>query len=87
MITPFQIYGEAICKDLRGEKLRRALIPRTFDGTEIAGVIDRALPGLENATAVETIKTAIESKYSNSIPINIAVELILALLETGGEPE
>jgi hypothetical protein len=72
---------------LHEEKLRRALAEHALDGTEIHHVIDRALPGLEQAAAAAAIKAEIKARYSHSIPIDIAIEKILTLLETGGNVE
>jgi hypothetical protein len=82
--TIFEKYSRAICRDLCAKKLWRALEAHCHDGTELHGAIDRALPGLENATAAEVIKTAVKSKYANSIKIDIAIELFLAQFEAEG---
>jgi hypothetical protein len=80
----FQAYGAAIYRDQRIAKLLRALEAHGYDGSEVHGVIDHALPGLENAAAAEVIKTAVKSKYANSIKIDIAIELFLAQFEAEG---
>jgi hypothetical protein len=72
---------------LHEERLRRALAEHALDGTEIHHVIDRALPGLEHAVAAATIKAEIKARYSNSISIDIAIEMVLALLENEGGVE
>jgi hypothetical protein len=49
--------------------------------------LDRALPGLEQVVAAATIKAEIRARYSNSIPIDIAIEMVLAFLENEGGVE
>jgi hypothetical protein len=83
--TILQNYNAAICRDLRRAKLRRTLSAYCCDGSEVHGVIDRCLSGLEHATAAATIKAEIKSRYSHSISVKVAIELIMALLETGRE--
>lgn len=69
------------------EKLHRALATHCFDGSELHHVIDRALPGLEQAAVAAAIKAEIKARYSNSIPIDVVIERVLTLLETEGDVE
>jgi hypothetical protein len=87
LVTIFQNYNAAICKELRAEKLRRLLYAHCHDGTEVHGAVDHALPGIENTTAVKMIKAAIESQYANSISVGAAIELLLTCLKTEGGAE
>jgi hypothetical protein len=80
--TILKNFGSAVCNDQRFAKLLRDLEAHCHDGTELHVVIDRNLPGLENAEAAVTIKAASKSTYSDSIRINTAIELFLAFLET-----
>jgi hypothetical protein len=71
----FENYNAALCRNLRGEKLRRILSAHCHDGTEVHGAVDHALPGIENTTAVKMIKAAVESQYANSISIDTVIDL------------
>jgi hypothetical protein len=75
--TIFEKYNRAICRD----QLRRRLEVLCADGTELFGVVDHALPGLENAAAAATIKAASKSNYAGSILIDVVVERVMAFLE------
>jgi hypothetical protein len=86
MTSPFQDYGAGICRDQRHEKLHRLFEAHCFNGTEIAGVIDRALPGLENVVAAKTIKAASKSYYAGSIPIDVVIELVDQAIELTWNP-
>jgi hypothetical protein len=71
----FQNFGAAVCEDQRFVKLLSYLEAQSFDGTEVFGIIDQALPGLENAAAVAAIKRAIEARYANTIKLDAIVEI------------
>jgi hypothetical protein len=61
------------------EELRNALAPHCFDGTEVHGVIDCELRGLEHGVTAMNIKTAIEAKYQNCAPVDAIVEIVSKL--------
>lgn len=65
------------------ELLGRALAAHLYDGTEAHGDIDRDLRGLEHAAAAAAIKIALKAKYSNTIPVDAAIEVFIRLLENG----
>ena len=79
----FQNYNAALCRDLRAEKLRRALAPYAFDGTETHRIVDLELRGLENQIAASNIRHANVSQYRDCVPVDAAVEVIAELLERG----
>jgi hypothetical protein len=80
--SPFQNFSAAVCKDQATEKLRRALAPVTFDGSEILHVVDQ-LRGLENEIVASAIRHAILSQYRDTIPADAVVEIVGRLLESG----
>jgi hypothetical protein len=65
------------------EKLRGALEPFCFDGTECHSVVSAELRGLENTLAATKIKDAVQARYFSSISIDTAVEQVLTLIENG----
>jgi hypothetical protein len=65
----------ALCRDQFAEKLRRALAPFCFDGTECHGVINAELRGPENEPAASNIRHANVSQYRDTIPRD-AVKLL-----------
>ena len=81
MTAPFQIYSELCKNDSRAEKLRRALEPYLFDGTEAHRVINAELPGLEHERAASNIRHAVVSQFHDTIPLDAVIEIV-ALLKT-----
>jgi hypothetical protein len=63
------------------DELRRALEAHARDGTELHGVVDRELRGLELENPAGRIKGAIEEHYRDSIPVDAAVEIIAKYFE------
>lgn len=70
--------------DQLADHLRRVLEAHCHDGTEVYRSIDRYLPGLENGAPLTAaaIKSEIKSQYANSIPIDLAIELVMTFFET-----
>jgi hypothetical protein len=63
--------------------LRRALERCTFDGTECHGVVDAELRGLELELAASAIKHSVLSQFRGCVPLDYAIEVVLALLDNG----
>jgi hypothetical protein len=84
--TIFEKYTRAVCRDIRAEKLRRALEAHCRDGSELYSVVDRALPGLENAAAAAVIKAAIKSAYANSISLDAVTDVVARAVELTWAP-
>jgi hypothetical protein len=74
-------YAASILKDQFGEKLRRALVPHAFDGSEVFGVIDTSLR--ENKAAAATIRNANFETYCGAVALDIVIEVIGKLHEDG----
>jgi hypothetical protein len=83
MNSPFRKFGAAICRDQPGEKLRLALAPYTFDGSECFSVINSELRGRENETARSNIRHAVLSQYRDVATIDVVVEVVGKLHEDG----
>jgi hypothetical protein len=66
---------------LAEQKLGRALEAVSYDGTEVHHDVDRELRGIELETAAREIKRAVEKKFSNTVPIDAAIEIFCKLLE------
>jgi hypothetical protein len=80
--TILRNFSGAVCRDQRAAKLLRILEAHYHDGTELHGVIDHALPGLENETAATRIKRA--AKRNITAPFDsIVIELVAGLLDEG----
>jgi hypothetical protein len=73
LATLLRNYAAGVCRD--------QLWRNSFDGTEVFAAIDRALPGLENATAAARIKAAVQKQYRNTVPLDV-VEA-----DTSSDPE
>jgi hypothetical protein len=82
----FRNYGEQMSDFLKADKLYRLLIAHAFDGTEAFEVVDHELRGLELEDAAKAIKAALLKIYRDSVPVHVAVELDMALLEQEGRP-
>lgn len=63
--------------------LLRALARHAFDGAELHRAVDRELGDHENAIAAANLKHAIVSQYRDTIPIDAAVEIVIALIDKG----
>ena len=64
-------------------RLRDALAPHAFDGTEAHHAINGALPGIENELVAAALKNFVAIKYRDAVPLDAAVQVMLRLLETG----
>jgi hypothetical protein len=62
------------------EQLRHALEAVSYDGTEVHHVVDRELRDFETENAAREIKRQVRQKYSNTVSIDVAVELALHAL-------
>ena len=72
----FLKHAEQIARQARAERVLRALAQYTFDGTEVHWVVDRELPGLENAIVASSIRHAIQAQYRDTVPIDAVVEIV-----------
>jgi hypothetical protein len=79
-------YGRSLCQEMRAAKLRDALAPHCYDGTEIHDVIDRELPAAWDQESAANIGDAIKKQYGDTIPIDVAVEVIRTILEREEDP-
>ena len=86
MMSPFRNYSAAICHDQLAEKLRRALEPFTFDGTEIFRTIDIELPGPENEIAAANLRHAALAQYRDCIPRDAVLEVVCRAVERTWAP-
>jgi hypothetical protein len=68
------------------EKLRRALEPFTFDGTEIFRTIDIELPGPENEIAAANLRHAALAQYRDCIPRDAVLEVVCRAVERTWAP-
>jgi hypothetical protein len=82
--TIFRNYSAAICRDQLAEKLRRALEPFCFDGTECHGVINAELRGPENEIAASNIRHVKVSQYRDTVPLDAVIEIALKFAEDEG---
>ena len=73
------------CREVCGawRRLRDALAPHAFDGTEAHHAINGALPGIENELVAAALKKFLVVKYRDTISVDAAIEVMLRLLETG----
>ena len=74
-------HSKKLVDDLRVGKLRRAFGQHCNDGTELHFIVNSAIPLGPAAAAAKRIKEAIEAKYRDTIPIDVAIGLVLDLLE------
>jgi hypothetical protein len=79
-------YSKALLQDMRAAKLREALAPHCYDGTEIHHEVDRELPAAADQDAAASIRAAIKNKYCDTIHIDTAVEVVRTLLEREEDP-
>jgi hypothetical protein len=84
--TIFQDYGRTVCRDQCTAKLRRALEPFCFDGTECHRVVNAELRGPENEIAASNIRHANLAQYRDTIPIDAVIEIVGKLLDDGEMP-
>jgi hypothetical protein len=75
----FQKYAEQSERDQRLARLLRAITRHAFDGTELHGVVNASLPGLENELIASNLRHAILAQYRDTVPLDV---VIVALLET-----
>ena len=68
-------------RGLHEEKLRRALTPYAFDGTEIHRVVDLELRGLELEIVASNIRHAIVSQYRQTVPLEVVIGIVATLAE------
>jgi hypothetical protein len=81
MTTPFQVFNEKLQRFQHVDKLYAALAQHAYDGTEVHHVVDHELRGLEHGVTAPNIKTAIEAKYHDTIPIDAVIEIVGKLVE------
>ena len=79
----FKNYSEQMVGFLQTDKLYRILIAHAHDGTEVYGVVDQELRGLEHQRAATKLKVALLQQYRDTIPAHVAVELVRKLREDG----
>ena len=65
------------------EKLRNALEPFCFGGTECHGVVNVELRGPENEIAASNIRHAIVAQYHDTVPLDAMIEIIGKLFDDG----
>jgi hypothetical protein len=76
----FKNYSEQMADFLQAEKLYRILIAHAHDGTEVYGVVDQVLRGLEHQSAATKL-IALLKQYRDTIPVHVAVGLVCKLRE------
>jgi hypothetical protein len=79
---PFQKFSAAVCRDQLAEKLRRALKPVTFDGSECHRVINSELQGVENEITASNLRHATTSQYHDTVPVDAVIEVVGKWLES-----
>jgi hypothetical protein len=79
----FKNYSEQMAGFLQADRPYRILIANAHDGTEAYGVVDQELRGLEHQSAATKLKVALLQQYRGSIPVHVAVELVMELVEKG----
>jgi hypothetical protein len=79
----FKKYGAAICRDQLDEKLRRALAPFTFDGTENHHIIGAELRGLEFEISASNIRHANVAQFGGCVPLDATINVLAKMIEDG----
>jgi hypothetical protein len=83
----FQNYGATISRDQLAERLRLALAPFTFNGTEVHNTINSELRGPESEIAASAIRHANVSRYQGTVPVDAVVETVLKFAENEDSSE
>jgi hypothetical protein len=79
----FKNYSEQMAGFLQADKLYRILTTHARDDTEVYGVVDQELCGLEHQSAATKLKVALLRQYRDTVPVHVAVELVCKLREDG----